>query len=357
MSWANYYQVQLAATASAREALAAARHVVATCAVPPIELEARWSVGDPAALATLAAGVRAIAAPAGRCVEFDLLPADLGALLELYRRCPHEVELEIGGVEPSPALSLTLSLARAADARAFVASVAVHLQSDRALASEAVRRALVDRLDACRQAGVLPGVGAAGGLVERFRAALGSDDRVQRLARGVADDACTLVCRSWRGEEPRVLTVVPERAVAPEPARVVALWRHPIAGVRGRARGEASIATAAEMVRILGPGDDDGIIELAVEVRGEPELDAIVDAAGDDAVVAAWWCGFDDWGSAYHGVRLALHGRYQDGRAHPGPGRHEVVVLVDAKRRDPDAFAATLAARAKVALVRAGSGL
>lgn len=362
MSWANYYRVRLPERVSARDALAAARHVVATCAVPPVDLEARWTVTEPRGLAALAARLQAIAAPAERRVEFELLQADLPALIDLHRRCPHPVELAVGGVEPTPLLFMTLTLERAEGAAEFAADIEIHVQGERDLASEEVRLAVVDRLGECRRAGVLPVAAAPERIVARFLAEARREDRIQRLARGVAEEGTLLVCRSWRGSEPRVLTVVPDRSLTPDPACLAGLWRDDLLSVRGRTRGVGCIATAAHMVRLgeQAPGSDFApIIDLAVEVHGAPELDAMVDAAGEDPIVVAWWCGFDGWGRAYHGVRLALHGRYQDGNASPDPGRHELIVLVDAKRRSPGAHevAAMLAARAGLALEYARTGL
>lgn len=358
MSWANYYKVSLPAPPSARDALAAARHIVATCARPPIDLEARWTVGDPGALASLAARVQAIESPADRRVGFELLQREPRALLELLRRCPHEVQLVVGGAEASEVLYMTLTLDRTGDAHEFTAGVELHLRDEWTLASVEVRGVVVERLRECQHLGVLPVACAPAEIVERFRAALDLEDPVRRLAHGVAEDGYTLVCRSWRRSDPRIVTVLPERTVVPDPARLGRLWQDDLLSHRGRMQGVECIATAAQLGR-LPLGDDAFFLELDVEVCGEPELDAMVDAAGDDPLVAAWWCGFDDWGRAYHGVRLALHGRYQDGQAHPDPGQHEVIVLVDAKRPHPGAhaFAADLAARAGIALEYVRTGL
>lgn len=350
MSWANYYRAVLPERSSARDILAAARHIVAVCALPPIDLEARWTVPDARPLAGLAERLRAIAAPADRRVDFTLLPADPWPSLELLRRCPHAVELELVGPDPSPALSMTLHLERPGDVDRFTVSIELRARDARTCVSEDVRAAAVSRLDDCRRAGLLPDHADPASLVERFLAAAAQDGADLRLVHGLPQDGYRLVCRSWRRREPSHLLVVHERPSALDPSRLAALWQAPPC-LGGRLRGEQCIATAARL------GGE--FIDLEVEVTGEAELDAVADAAGDDPVVAAWWCGFDGWGRAYHGVRLALNGQYQDGRARPDPGRHELVVLVDAKRRDPGAHevAAALAARAGIALEYLRGGL
>lgn len=120
-----------------------------------------------------------------------------------------------------------------------------------------------------------------------------------------------------------------------DPRSAAVAW----AGDDALARALACRAPALESRATLDPAD----------------LPALLDA-GVPAVVA-WWCAFDGHGPAYHGVRLALHGRYQDGGLREvTPGRHELVVLVSGKRPDAAALVARISAAAGVPLVRDGSG-
>lgn len=361
MSWANYYRAQLPAPASPSDALAAARHLVATCARPPIDLEARWTVRGSRELARYAERVRAIEPPGERSVELDLLSFDPQPLLELLGRCTDEVQLVVGGSERSRDLSLALTLERRGSGSGLEVGVEVGVEGGLARASDEVRGAVASRLRECQERGVLPIAEAPARIVERFLAAAARDDAHRALAQGVGEDGYRLVCRSWRGTEPMVLAIVPERSVALDPASVALLWSEPGLWLRGHLHGRESVATAASMARLarVEADADPGLGELEIAVRGEPELDALLEVGSEDPIVVEWRCAFDGWGRAYHGVRLALHGRYQDGRVHPEPARHEVIVLVDAKRREPgaDEIAALLAARAGLTLERAGSGL
>lgn len=109
----------------------------------------------------------------------------------------------------------------------------------------------------------------------------------------------------------------------------------------------------AALVRAHACGGD--IVEGWAEL--DPgDLEALLDA--EVPAVVAWWCAFDGHGTAYHGVRLALHGRYQDGQLRPvTPGQHELVVLVSGKRLDGAAVVARVAAAMGARLTRDGSGL
>lgn len=362
MSWANYYKARLPAGASARDALAAARHVVAACARPPIELEARWKPSRSCDLAAFAVRLETIEPAAPRSVRVDLMPADPQALLAIVGRCAHEVELSLAGPEPSPALSLSLEIERVGDASEFRVTAHVQVLGGVTRASDEVREAMLRRLAECRRRGVLPVDASPEEIVARFLRAARTEGGLGALAQGVEADGYRLLCRSWRGSEPQWLDVEAARPVALAAANLVPLWDDPTLCFRGRLSGRACVTTAAALARLPGAYCQDDLgafLDLELTVRGEAELDALVDVAGDDPVVAAWWCGFDHWGPAYHGVRLALHGRYQDGNVGPDPGAHDVIVMVDGKRREPSApeVAAALAARAGLELDYVRTGL
>lgn len=362
MSWANYYKARLPAQVSTQDALAAARRIVATCARPPIALDARWKVGGSDALAALAERLRAIEPAAQRVVEVELLPADPQAALAIFGRCAHEVALTVGGGEPSHAPSLSVELERAGAVGEFRVTAQLRVEGGLTRASDAVLDAVAGRLEACRARGVLPIAASGREIVARFLAAARAEGGDRALVRGVAEDGFQLVCRTWRGREPERMTVIAARPVALAAADLVPLWGEPPLYFRARLSGPDCVATAAALARLAGAYSQEDLgafIELAVEVSGEPELGALVDVAGADPVVAKWWCGFDSWGPAYHGVRLALHGTYQDGDVGPEPGTHEVIVMVDGKRREPDAHAVAegLAARSGYALEYARTGL
>ena len=83
MSWANYYQAKIPAGASIQDMLAAARRIVATCARPPIALDARWKPSQVVDLAAFAGRIAAIEPAGERIVDAELMPADPQALLDI----------------------------------------------------------------------------------------------------------------------------------------------------------------------------------------------------------------------------------------------------------------------------------
>lgn len=362
MSWANYYRAGLPAGASAREALAAARQVVATCARPPIELEVRWKISRSRDLAAFAERLESIAPAGARRVAAELLPADPQALLEIVGRCTHAVELSLAGAESAAGLSLDLQLARSERAGEFRVAAQLKVEGGVRRASDEVRAAMLRRLAVCRARGVLPIAASPEEVVARFLDAARREEGLTALAQGVEEDGYRLACRSWRGAEPQWLTIEAARPVRLAAADLAALWDEPTLCFTVLLRGRGCVDTGASLARLAGAFCEEDLgafLELSVTVCGEAELDALVDVCGEDPVVAVWWCGFDDWGPAYHGVRLALHGRYQDGHVIPEPGAHEVIVMVDGKRRDPSAgeVAAGLAARAGLELAYVRTGL
>lgn len=362
MSWANYYQAKIPAGASIQDMLAAARRIVATCARPPIALDARWKPSQVVDLAAFAGRIAAIEPAGERIVDAELMPADPQALLDILGRCGHAVELTVGGSDTAPGLFLTIELERAATAGEFQVTAQLNFEGDRTVESDGVLTAAIERIDRCRARGVLPIAAGGREVVDRFLAAARRDDDERALVRGVDADGYRLMCRSWRGRVPARITIVAARPVALAAAELVALWDGLPLYVRARLSGPGCVATAAALGRLAGAYTEQEMgpyLEVEVEVRGEPELGALVEVSGEDPVVAQWWCGFDAWGAAYHGVRLALHGRYQDGNVGPEPGHHEVIVMVDGKRRDPGAHevAEGLAARCGFALEFVRTGL
>lgn len=362
MSWANYYQAKLSAGASIQDVLAAARRIVATCARPPIALDARWKPSRVADLEVFAGRLEAIEPAAERVVQADLLPADPQAVLEILGRCAGPVELEASGAEPAPEVPLTLVLERAGAVGEFGVKAQIVIAGGWTATGEATLAAASERIEQCRARGVLPIAASGREVVERFLAAARGEDGQRVLVHGVAGDGYRLTCNSFQGRVPVRMTLAATRPVVLAGADLVALWDGPPLCFRARLSGRDCVATAAALGRLVGVDLDPELgpfFELGVEVSGEPELGALVEVSGEDPVVAQWWCGFDAWGPAYHGVRLALHGRYQDGNVGPEPGHHEVLVLVDGKRRDPGAHevAERLAARCGFALEYVRTGL
>lgn len=293
MGWAEYHRAAPAGLDLA-SAVARARKVVASCAVGVVRTETTLESAECAALDRLAACIGGV----GQQVDLLLLPADAVGLTAAAWRAGTAVTVQ--GQSRAPGVQV--------DLRVGPAHAALLLTGASADAKRLALRHAVGL-------GVLSDVQVSG-LPAELPAS------VQLPAR---------LSEGWSG-----------------------LWCDGPTALRFQSTGGDALLRAAALWNAAG---DTALAELWIQLDGEAAVDALVGLSWPSPVAVAWWCGFDDHGPAFHGVRLGLHGRYQDGRVVAPAADHDLVLLVSGKRPDADALVARLQERSGIRWVRDGSGL
>ena len=293
MGWADYHRAAPAGLDLDR-AVARARRVVASCAIGDVRVETTLEEAYLDRLQRLAARPLGV----GQQVTLRLFPDDILAVAAAARRAGTAVVLQ--GRPRAPGVQVDLHVGPEA--------VVLELFGG---APDAVREVLVGAVDL----GLLPA---------SHLAALPADlPRDLRFPAALVDGWPTL-------------------------------WLAGPTALRVRASGDDALQRACALWEV---GGEDSMVELWIQLDGEAAVDALVAEGWPSPCCVAWWCGFDDYGAAYHGVRLALHGRHQDGGVATPAADHDLVLLVSGKRRDNDALVARLQRQSGVEWTRDGSGL
>lgn len=329
MSWSEVHAAALGACTPA-EALAAARSLVATCAVGPVDVSAavgfvehRWSSAQLGDLATRlrGRGARRVA----RVTLIPAAPADAVRLVTVARSLPSAVVRVHGASTPELYTHLVFDGA--------VASVELHGRPTLAAARAAVEAQLARAVDL----GLAP--------PDALARALAADR--DALVAGIDADGWQLICRSFTHERPNAL-----RCAGPARARWSSLWPGGPSAIDAVLDDPDAVTGLATLCAAA--GDDDAIAELDLDLTDDQDLDALVDPAFGVPAVITWSCGFDGYGRAYHGVGLGLHAEHDEVRVRTvTPDRHELVVRVDAKRIDAREVVARIAAASGLAFARA----